>query len=86
MQITSLTPAFGAEISDVDLARLSDAEAAEIDAAWATHGLLVFRDQTLTPDDHIAFAEQFADIDVNRFFTPVDTHPRIAEVLSLIHI
>lgn len=80
MELTPLTPAFGALISDVDLGALDDATAAAIDAAWAAHGLLVFRDQDLTPDQHIAFAEQFAEIDVNRFFTPVATHPRIAEV------
>lgn len=80
MQITPLTPAFGAELSDVALAHLTDDEAREIDDTWARYGLLVFRDQELTPDEHIALAERFAPIDVNRFFTPVATHPQIAEV------
>jgi taurine dioxygenase len=37
-------------------------------------------DQNLTPEGHIALAEHFGPIDINRFFTPVATHPQIAEV------
>ena len=44
------------------------------------HGVLFFRDQTLTPESHLAFAERFGAIEVNRFFTPVEGHPGIAEV------
>ncbi|MEM7141977.1 MAG: TauD/TfdA family dioxygenase [Actinomycetota bacterium] len=80
MQLTPLCDALGAEISGLDIADLTDEQAAEVDRAWAAHGLLVFREQHLTPEEHIAFAERFAPIDVNRFFTPVSTHPQIAEV------
>jgi taurine dioxygenase len=58
-----------------------DADAVtSIRAAWAEHGALFFRDQELSEEDHIRFAEHFAEIDVNKFFTPVASHPRIAEV------
>jgi len=72
----------GATVSDIDVRELDDAQAAELAQAWAAHGVLFFRDQDLTPDDHITFAERFAPIDVNKFFKPVDTHPRIATVLK----
>ena len=39
-------------------------------------------DQALAPEDHIAFAERFGEINVNRFFRPVEGHPQIAEVLK----
>ena len=49
-------------------------------AALRDHGVIFFREQRLTPEQHIEFARQWADIDVNRFFTPVPGYPEIAEV------
>ena len=82
MKVTPLDAPVGAEVSDVDVRSLDDADVAELAAAWAEYGVLFLRDQDLTPDDHIAFAERFSGIDVNKFFTPVETHPRIAQVLK----
>jgi taurine dioxygenase len=48
--------------------------------AHADYGVLFFRDQHLTPEQHIALAEQFGEINVNRFFSQVQAHPQIAEV------
>jgi taurine dioxygenase len=39
-----------------------------------------FRDQKLTPEQHVAFAQRFGEINVNRFFKAVDGYPMIAEV------
>ncbi len=41
---------------------------------------MFFRDQKLTPEQHIAFARHFGPINVNRFFRSIDGHPEIAEV------
>ncbi len=82
MKISPVTDAIGATVSDIDLRRVDADDVAELNAAWGDHGVLFFRDQELTPDDHIAFAEKFAEIDVNRFFQAVETHPNIAQVLK----
>ena len=82
MRCTPVSQALGAEVTEIDLRHLDDDEVAELDAAWVEYGVLFFRDQMLTPDEHVAFANRFAEIDVNKFFTPVDTHPQIAEVLK----
>ena len=52
----------------------------EVQHAFAEHGVIFFRDQKLTPEQHIAFARRWAPIDVNRFFTAVPGYPEIAEV------
>src|SRR5215813_14148905 len=71
----------GAEISGVDLTRSLAADAfAEIRHAFGQYGVVFFRDQDLTPEQHVAFAERFAPIDINRFFTAVPGYPMIAEV------
>lgn len=81
MQITSLDGA-GAEITGVDIRQLSDADFASIRQAYADHGVIFFRDQALTEDDHIAFARRFGPININRFFLAHERYPEIALVLK----
>jgi taurine dioxygenase len=73
-------PGVGAEITDVDLRRVTDGEMDAIKVAYADHGVLFFRDQDLSEDDHIAFGERFAPINVNRFFAAHPDYPQIAMV------
>jgi taurine dioxygenase len=42
--------------------------------------VIFFHDQELSPEQHIAFARHWGEIEVNRFFRPVEGHPMIAEV------
>ena len=72
--------AIGAEIHDVDLNELSEATLAELRIAYAQYGVLFFRDQQLTPEAHIELAQHWGKININRFFTPVENYPQIAEV------
>ena len=57
MQVTPL-PGAGAEITGVDIRRLTAGEFAAIEGVYADHGVIFFRDQALTEDDHIAFARR----------------------------
>ncbi|MDG2232705.1 MAG: TauD/TfdA family dioxygenase, partial [Ilumatobacter sp.] len=82
MQVSPVSEYVGAVVSDLDITNLSGSDVAALDQAWATHGVLFFREQTLSEDEHIAFAERFSTIDVNKFFTPVPSHPKIAQVLK----
>ena len=72
--------AVGAEVSGVDLNCLDEATLAELREAHAQYSVLFFRDQQLTPEAHIALAQSWGEINVNRFFTPVENYPQIAEV------
>jgi len=75
------SPAVGAEIGGVDLGQPLSADTVdEIRHALFEFGVVFFRDQTLTPEQHVGFARRFGDINVNRFFKPVDGYPMIAEV------
>jgi len=58
--VDPLTPAIGAEIGGVDLAApLDDTTFAEIADALARHLVIFFRDQKLTPAQHLAFGRRF---------------------------
>jgi taurine dioxygenase len=81
MEIQAFASALGASIHSVDLAR--PLPAAGVDAirkAVADYGVVFFRDQRLTPEQHLGFARCFGAINVNRFFKTVDGYPEIAEV------
>ena len=81
IRVAPVSSTVGAEIAGVDLrAPLPDEVFAEIRRAFGEHGVVFFRDQRLSPEQHIAFAERFAPIDINRFFTAVPGYPMIAEV------
>jgi taurine dioxygenase len=81
IRVVPLSRAVGAEIAGVDLAApVPDAVFAEIRRAFGEYGVVFFRDQHLTPDQHVGFAERFGPININRFFAAVPGYPMIAEV------
>ena len=81
LEVVPTGPVVGAEIRGVDLsAPLDEAEVATIRSALYDRGVVFFRDQMISPEQHIAFAERFAPININRFFSKVPDYPKIAEV------
>ena len=73
----------GVEIHGVDLSKkVSDSLFNEIRDAFIDNGLIFFRDQNLTPEEHIRFAKQWGKININRFFAKVDGYDQVAEVLK----
>ncbi len=80
MLIEPATGHCGAEIREVDLNALTDSSFTSLQDALFTHGVIFLRDQSLSPEAHVALAQRFGEIDINRFFTAVKGHPEIAEV------
>jgi taurine dioxygenase len=80
IQVTPLATHVGAEVSGIDLAAPAEPGVAEIRRALGEYGVVFFRDQRLTPEQHIDFAHRFGEIDINRFFATVPGYPMIAEV------
>src|SRR3978361_2583478 len=64
--VEKLTPIIGAEISGVDLAgALSNRTMDEIHRALAENLVIFFRDQHITPQQHLAFGRQFGDLHIH---------------------
>ncbi|RYJ29173.1 alpha-ketoglutarate-dependent taurine dioxygenase [Streptomyces sp. L-9-10] len=80
IEVDSLTPVIGAEVSGVDLSQeLSEEQLGEVKAAFLDHHVLVFRDQFLTQEDHKRFAGHFGGLrPVNP--PPEDGDPYILEI------
>ena len=71
----------GVVITGVDLSQpISDDLAEQLVSLYAENGLIFFRDQKISPEDHIRLANVFGEININRFFAPVADYPNIAEV------
>ncbi|MDP5055074.1 MAG: TauD/TfdA family dioxygenase [Congregibacter sp.] len=80
MRITPFSSGCGVEVTDLQLANLSESKFAAVRSAFTEHGLLLFRDQQFSPEQHLRFAQRFGEIVVNKFFKPVSGYPEIAEV------
>ena len=81
MTISPVSGAVGAEVRGIDISRpLPAGTVAALREALGAHGVIFFRDQVLSEAQHIAFAGQFAAININRFFQAAPGFPEIAEV------
>ena len=61
MKITPVASTIGAEISDVDLTDLSDAELVDVQCALLAHKVVFFREQTLDDDSHMELVRRWGD-------------------------
>ncbi len=55
--------ALGAEVTGIDLARVTDRQIDAIKEAWYRHDVLLFRNQQLTDDHLLAFSRHFGTLD-----------------------
>ena len=88
VKITRKHPTFFAEVSGVDLRNsLSDEEWKEIKFAFDEHAILLFRNQPLTDEQHVAFSERFGPVRIatnyhwkteSRF-----THPQMIDISNI---
>ena len=75
----------GAEIVGVDLSRpVADEEFAAVEDAFVTNGVVVFRDQSITEEQHIAFSRRFGDLDIHVLKQYL--HPRHPEILMISNV
>lgn len=64
LSLTSLTTRFGAEVHDLDLHEVAKGPLfPNIRAAFETHSALLFRNQDLDPETHMALAQMFGPIE-----------------------
>jgi len=77
MKIQQLSEHIGAEISGIQLDNLNENAVAEIKEAWLEHKVLVFRDQEISTEAHIAFGKNFGDLEIHPFADNLEDHPEI---------
>jgi taurine dioxygenase len=75
--VEKLTPLIGAEIGGVDLAAPSAAQLDEIQRALAENLVIFFRDQEMTPEQHLAFGRSFGELHLHPAAPHVPGHPEL---------
>ena len=61
--VKPMTAALGAFVDNVDLRLIDDSAFAAIHRAWIDHQVLLFREQSLSDEDLIAFSRRFGGLD-----------------------
>jgi len=81
IEVKRIAGALGAEIAGVDLSqKLSDDTVGEIRQALHDNLVIFFRDQHLTPGQHLAFGRYFGELQVHDFVEGMDDNQEILEV------
>lgn len=81
IEVQPIAGALGAEIGGVDLSQpLDDETFDEIHQAFLDHLVIFFRDQNLTPEQHIQFSERFGPLHRNDFINELSDNPEIVIV------
>jgi taurine dioxygenase len=81
IEVTPQASGFGAEIAGLDLSRPLPAPVlAEVNAAWAAHGVVAFPDQPLSLEAQEAFTLQMGGFGVDPYIAPMPGHPNVLEL------
>ena len=80
--VDKMTPIIGAEIAGIDLSQpLSNRQQDEVHRALAENSVIFFRDQHITPEQHLAFGRMFGNLHLH----PAAPHEPGLPELMIIH-
>jgi taurine dioxygenase len=83
LSVRPIAGSLGAEVAGVDLAGpLRNSVAEELRRAFVEHLVLFFRDQTLTPEQHLAVSRLFGPLARMPYVKHMDAYPDIIAVLK----
>lgn len=83
LRLRPLSYALGAEVCDIDVSKpMSESLFGEIHRAFLDHGILLFRDQRITREQHIDFSRRFGELDRHDSL-PRDRHKQYPELLMV---
>jgi taurine dioxygenase len=84
IEVSRTTPHCGATIRGVDLSQdLPEATFTAIHQALIDHGVIFFRDQTITPEQHTAFARRFGALHIHPAYPMLlEGHPEIMVIFA----
>jgi taurine dioxygenase len=81
ISVRPVSGAVGAVVEGVDLSRdLDNATASDLHQALLDHCVIFFRDQHLTPEQHLRLGRRFGTLNVHEFVEAMPDHPEIIVV------
>jgi len=83
MDVHRTAGALGAEIRGIDLAAdLTDAQVADIRAAFVEHQVIFFRDQSLSPAQQVGLGRRFGPLNIHPYVAGMAAQPEVMEVIK----
>jgi taurine dioxygenase len=83
LTIRKVAGALGAELGGVDLSGPLDSDTiAAIRAALNAHQVIFFRNQSLTPDQQLAFGRRFGPLNIHPSVAGMADHPEVLEIIK----
>ena len=84
LEVSRLSAALGAEITSVDLAKVSDAEVDEIKSLLTEHKVIFFPGQKISVDEHVDFGSKFGELEghPNLKKNNSASHPKVFELVA----
>ena len=79
MRVVPISAPLGANILDVDVTRLGDNQWQEINHLFLQYRVLAFPNQTLTPEQHMAFASRWGEL-VQHPYASMNDYPGLIEL------
>ncbi len=85
-KVQPFTAPLGAEIIDIDLAKpLNNADFSRVKRTFLDHSVVVFRNQRISPEQHVAFSRRFGKLQIHVLKEFLHkTHPEILIVSNVI--
>ncbi len=80
--VKPLASSMGAEIENVDLSNIDNAQFDDIADALYRHKMIYFRDQTLSLEDQENFTLRFGEFGIDAYTAGVEGHPNIQRVVK----
>ena len=82
-EVKKLSMALGAEITGIDLCKVSDNDIKEIKSLLTEHMVLFFPGQRITQDEHVEFGAKFGELEGHpNLKNKTVTHPKIFELAA----
>ncbi|MGI9383782.1 MAG: TauD/TfdA dioxygenase family protein, partial [Methyloligellaceae bacterium] len=85
IDVEPLAGALGAVITGIDLAHIDDAGFRDVYDAFLAHQVVFFRDQSLAPEQYLAFARRFGALAEYPFAKGLDGHSEITVIVKEPH-
>ena len=84
LEVSRLSAALGAEITNVDLAKVTEAEVEEIRSLLNEHKVIFFPGQKISMDEHVDFGSKFGELEghPNLKKNNSDSHPKVFELVA----
>jgi taurine dioxygenase len=83
LDVQKIAGSLGAEVRGVDLSKdVSEEVLAEIRMALLDNLVIAIRDQTITPDQQLAFARRWGEIHLHPFMQGMEDYPEILKIVK----